>query len=186
MPILFGSGRQDDEPLVISAGMAVTAAAPDAKLQWVEHSGQAIGAGRQDLKDLEFQMETHGLQLLVTSGAQSATGEVLDAKKETSTLAMTADALKDALEQALIWMAEYGGEDVTVEVNVNKEFGTAILTAQDVTALLSAVNTGNLSKATFLREMSRRGFIRDDLNPDEELDAIEGEGPDLGGNNDGE
>lgn len=182
VPILFGSGRQDDEPLVISAGMAVTAAAPDAKLQWVEHSGQAIGAGRQDLKDLEFQMETHGLQLLVTSGAQSATGEVLDAKKETSTLAMTADALKDALEQALIWMAEYGGEDAAVEVNVNKEFGTAMLTAQDVTALLSAVNTGNLSKATFLREMSRRGFIRDDLNPDEELDAIETEAPTLTGN----
>lgn len=181
VPILFGSGREDDEKLVISAGMAVTARDAQADLKWVEHSGQAIGAGRQDLKDLEFQMETHGLQLLVTSGAQSATGEVLDAKKETSTLAMTADALKDALEQALIWMADYGGEDATFEVNVNKDFGVSMLTAQDVTAMLAAVNTGNLSKATFLREMARRGFIRDDLNPEEEIDAIETEAPDLGG-----
>lgn len=179
VPILFGSGRSEEEPIVIAAGMAVTATDPQADLKWVEHSGQAIGAGRQDLKDLEFQMETHGLQLLVTSGAQSATGEVLDAKKETSTLAMTADALKDALEQALIWMAEYGGEDVTVEVNVNKEFGASLLTAQDVTALLSAVNTGNLSKVTFLRELARRGFIRDDLQPDDEIEAIETESPDL-------
>jgi len=186
VPILFGSGREDDEPITIAAGMAVTSRDVQADLKWVEHSGQAIGAGRQDLKDLEFQMEAHGLQLLVTSGAQSATGEVLDAKKETSTLAMTADALKDALEQALIWMMEYGGETGTVEVNVNKDFGTTLMSAQEVTALLAAVNTGNLSKATFLRELARRGSIRDDLNPDDEIEAIEGEGPDLGGDNVGE
>lgn len=179
VPILFGSGRDDKEPIKISAGTMTTATDTQADLKWVEHSGQAIGAGRQDLKDLEFQMEAHGLQLLVASNAQSATGEVLDAKKETSTLAMTADALKDALEQALIWMADYGGEDATVEVNVNKEFGVSMLTAQDVTALLAAVNTGNLSTATFLRELSRRGFIRDDLKPEEEADQIEDEGGDL-------
>lgn len=182
VPILFAAGRNEDEgPLVISASTATTASDPSAKLEWVEHSGQAISAGRQDLKDLEFQMETHGLQLLVARpGGQSATGEALDAQKETSTLSMTADELQDALEQAVIWMAQYGGVEVAEgSVAVNKEFGVSMMGAQELTAMLSAVNTGNLSKETFLRELKRRGMIRSDIDIDEELDRIEEDDNDL-------
>ena len=183
VPILHATGRDEEEgAIVISTGQAVTSRDPSAKLEWVEHSGQAIGAGRQDLKDLEFQMETFGLQLLVAKvGGQSATGEALDAAKETTTLSMTADALKDALEQAFLWAGEYAGTPAKVEVVVNKEFGVGSLTAQDVTALASMVNTGLMSRETFLRELARRGFIRDDIDPDEEAELIEAEGGDLMG-----
>lgn len=182
VPILFASGRSEDEAkLVISAGMATTASDPAAKLTWVEHSGAAIGAGRQDLKDLEFQMETFGLQLLVAkSGAQSATGEALDAAKETSTLSMTADCLQDALEQALIWMGKFGNVDIGEgSVAVNKEFGVNMMTAQDLTAMLAAVNTGNMSRQTFLGELARRGMVRPDLDVEDEIDLISEDGPDL-------
>jgi hypothetical protein len=174
VPVLFAAGRsQEDGALTFSASTAVISSDPAATLQWVEHSGQAIGAGRQDLKDLEFQMETHGLQLLVAKpGAQSATGEALDAAKETSTLAMTADELKNTLEVALGWMAEYGGVSTAVEVNVNKEFGVNMMSAQDMTAMLSAVNTANLSRETFIAELARRGVIPPDTDVDEEIDRI--------------
>ena len=187
VPILFGSGRSDEEPMQISAGMAVTALDPQADLKWVEHSGQAIGAGRQDLKDLEFQMETHGLQLLVSRpGAQSATGEALDAAKETSTLSMTADQLQDAAERALQWMGLYGAVEVGEgAVVVNKDFGVNMMGAQEMTAMLSAVNTGNMSRATFLGEMKRRGMIRADLDVAEEMERIEDESGDLMGVGDG-
>ncbi|WP_372922878.1 DUF4055 domain-containing protein [Roseovarius sp.] len=191
VPILHASGRNEDEPkLAISAGTAVTSSDPQAKLQWVEHSGAAIGAGRQDLKDLEFQMETFGLQLLVArEGAQSATGEALDAKKETSTLAMTADQLQDALEMALMWMAEYGGlGEPSISVTVNKDFGVSMMTAQELGVMLQAVNSGNLSRETFLGEMARRGMVRADLDIDAERDrlsdappSLTGEGLTLGG-----
>lgn len=178
VPILFAAGRRDDESaIVIGAGSAVTSDDPAAKLSWVEHSGAAIEAGRQDLKDLESQMEAHGLQLLATASAQSATGEALDSAKETSQLAMTADALKDCLEQALIWMGEYGGlGDTATEVKVNKEFGAGMMTAQEMTVLLSAVNTGNLSRETFLGEMSRRKMIAPDTNAADEAERIDAEG----------
>lgn len=125
VPILFATGFPDDAPpLVIGSKAAITAMDPSAQLRWVEHSGAAIGAGRQDLKDLEFQMEAFGLQLLTPRPeAQSATGEAIDAGKETSTLSMTADALQDALEQAMIWVAAYGGEPASPSVVVNKDFG---------------------------------------------------------------
>ena len=181
VPILFGKGFGEGEDLTIGSSKAVMAQDPEAELEWVEHTGAAIGAGRQDLKDLEFQMETHGLQLLVQKGNQSATGEAIDAKKETSQLAMMADALKDCLEQAFAFMADLGGiQSDSIEVNVNKEFGVSMLTAQELTAMLGAVNTGNLSRETFLSELKRRGFVRDDLDVDAEIEAIEADGGDLG------
>lgn len=173
VPILFGAGLGDAE-ITIGANTAVTAESPESKLMWVEHSGAAIGAGRQDLKDLEFQMETFGLQLLTARpGAQSATGEMLDANKETSILAMVADSLQDALEQALMMMAKMGGLDAQPTATVNKDFGVTMMTAQDITALLSAVTTGNLSRQTFIEELARRGVIRSDVMPDEEYDRID-------------
>jgi pimeloyl-ACP methyl ester carboxylesterase len=179
VPILFAAGRQeDDSPIEISASKAVVSSDPSARLEWVEHSGAAIGAGRQDLKDLEFQMEAHGLQLLVARpGGQSATGEVLDAEKETSTLAMTADQLKDCLEMALIWMARYGGlGDVSPEVIVNKDFGVRRLNVNEANALLSAVNTGNLSRETYIRALVESRMIPEDVTPEDEAERIADEG----------
>ena len=175
--VFHRAGADDDERLVIAPGMSINSTDPSAKAEWVEHSGQAIGAGRQDLKDLEFQMETHGLQLLVAKpGGQSATGEVMDAAKETSTLSMTADQLQDTLERALGWMSVYGGLSGEISVSVNKDYGVNMLGAQEVTAMLTAVNTGNMSRETFLREMVRRGMIASDTNVDDEVERIETEG----------
>lgn len=186
VPILHASGREDDETLKISAGTAVQSRDAMAKLEWVEHKGQAIGAGRTDIKDLEFQMETLGLQLLVAS-QETATGAALDAKKETSGLAMMADNLKDALEQALAWMADYGGlGEQSITVEVNKEFGLAPMTYQEMQAMQTDVSLGYLSKETYFEERKRRGVLRPDLDTQEELDRIESEGPDLGLTNGGE
>ena len=181
VPILFGAGVARDSIGTIGASTAVIADDPNASLSWVEHSGKAIEAGRQDLKDLEFQMETFGLQLLTARpSAQSATGEMLDANKETSILAMTADQLQDAIEQALVWMAEYGGlGDSGGDAVVNKDFGVTMMSAQEIAVLLNAVNTGNISRKTFLEELARRGAIRADIDVEAEFDRLDEE--DVGG-----
>lgn len=181
IPILFAAGFLDEESLVIASSKAVKVVNDQAKLEWVEHSGKALDAGRQDLKDLEFQMETFGLQLLVArDGAQSATGEALDAAKETSQLAMIADSLQDALEQAVQWMYQLAGlPSDNVSVRVSKDFGVSMMTAQELTVLLTAVNTGNMSRTTLLQELARRGMVRADLDVDAELEAIQAEGGSL-------
>jgi hypothetical protein len=181
VPILFASGRGDDEPLIVSASQAVTSRDVDAKLGWVEHSGKAIGAGRQDLMDLQDQMQALGLQLLVASH-ETATGAVLDSAKETSTLSMMADNLKDALEQALQWMEFYDGrsnESVTVEVN--KDFGIVPLTAQEVQVMQQDVALGLLSKEAYYAERKRRGFLSPDLDTQADMDIIASAPPDLQG-----
>lgn len=184
VPILHATGRDpDDGPLIVAAGSATVSRDTDARLEWVEHQGHAISAGRQDLKDLEFQMETFGLQLLVQHHQQSATGEVLDAKKETSQLAMFADSLKDGLERAFQFMGMYDGGDASIEVEVNDDFGATMMSAQEATVLLGAVNAGHLSRDTFLGELARRGMLAADLDVDEEAERLASAGPaDLTGN----
>lgn len=184
VPILHASGRNEDEgDLKFSAGTAIVSGDPQAKLQWVEHSGAAIGAGRQDLKDLEFQMETFGLQLLAARpGGQSATGEALDAKKETSTLSMSADALQDALELALGWMLEYSGDAGDVSVTVNKDFGVSMIGAQELAVLQRDVQMGFMSLEEYIEEKKRRGLTRSDLDVEAELERIGNAAPGLTGN----
>jgi hypothetical protein len=181
VPILFASGRGDDEPLVISASQAVTSLDPAGTLQWVEHSGAAINAGRQDLQDLAQQMQALGMQLLVSSH-ETATGAMLDSTKETSTLSMMADNLKDSLEQALKYMAFYAGEpEQNITVDVNKDFGIIPLTAQEVQVMQNDVQLGLLSKTAYYAERKRRGFLRPDLDPEADMDRIEQEAPELTG-----
>lgn len=181
VPILFGAGFAEESGIVVSAKAAMTTPDAQASLGWVEHSGAAIGSGRQDLKDLEFQMQTHGMQLLVDRSDGGATGAVLDAQKETSVLAMTADALKDCLEQGFVFAAEFGGVQFDPDVAVNKDFGTIPMDAQRFTALLTAVNTGQISRRTFLMEAQRHGWLDEAVNIEDELEAIDEETvPDVG------
>jgi hypothetical protein len=181
VPILHASGRGDDGPLTISANTAVTSTDPLARLEWVEHSGTAIGAGRTDLQDLQYQMQALGLQLLVASH-ETATGAVLDSTKETSTLSMMADNLKDALEQALEWMAFYAGDpEQNITVDVNKDFGIVPLTAQEVQVMQADVNLGLLSKEAYYAERKRRGFLNPDLDTQADMDAVASAPPDLTG-----
>lgn len=180
VPILFAAGVAEEESIVVSSSTAVTARNDKAKLQWVEHNGAAIEAGRTDLKDIEFQMQVLGLQLLV-AGTETATGASLDAAKETAPLAMMADNLKDSLEQALRWFTMYQGGEKEVTVKVNKDFGVSTLTAQELTVMLTAVNTGNMPRRVFVEEMKRRGFIAEDTDTEAYLDGVEEQVPDLQG-----
>lgn len=178
VPMLHATGRDhDDGDVVISSAVVNVSRATDARLEWVPYDTGPLQMGRQDLKDLEFQMETFGLQLLVQQHQQSATGEVLDAKKETSQLSMFADALKDGLERAFQFMSLYDGGDASIEVEVNDDFGASMMTAQEATVLLGAVNAGHLSRDTFLGELARRGMLAADLDVDEEAERLASAGP---------
>ena len=107
VPILFAKGWADSkDPVEIGASRLLMQTNDNADLKYVEHSGAAIGSGRDDIKDLEQQMQVLGLELMIpTKGSQSATGATIDQAKMTAPLAMMAKALEDAMENALQFMA---------------------------------------------------------------------------------
>lgn len=184
VPILFGSGIPDAQgPLEIGAARMVRVTDANAKLAYVEHTGGAIGSGRDDLKDLELQMQTLGLELLIPKpGGQSATGAAIDQARMNAPLAMMAMALKDALENAFVFMAMFAGlGNEAGSLTVNTDFAVGIGADADASLLLQAVTAGALSRATFLAEMKRRGVLSDDVDPEAEVIAAMNEGnePDL-------
>jgi hypothetical protein len=182
IPVMLLTGFDDETEMVLSSSMAMTSRNAEADAKWVATDTAAVTTAQALLKDLEDQMEELGLQLTTRRVVnESATGAALAAAKETSTLAMMADSLKDALEQAMTWVAFYGGlGEPSINVEVNKEFSVDVLDAQDVMALLASVTSGNLSQTTFINELARRNFINPDIIAEDEIDAIDFEEPDLG------
>lgn len=182
VPILFGAGMEAETILEIGASSMVRNSSPDAKLSYVEHSGAAIGAGDRDLKNIEFQMQVAGLQLLVPNPGQTATGEIRDDVKENSSLAMMAAGLKDALEQAFGYMAEFMGldEDAGGSLIVNTDYGISGRSA-DIQYLTQAVIAGKLDDQTYLEELKRRGAIGDSADVEVILSRVESAAPELNG-----
>lgn len=167
VPILFMAGFNEDDNIEVGASSAVRSSNADSKMEYVEHSGQAIDSGDKDLKNLEFQMQTQGLQLLVPQpGGKTATGEVHDDIKENSQLAMMAGALGDAIEQSFGFMALYmklpeikGGSVV-----VNTDFGISASAALDIPNIIAAKNAGIYDLQTTIDEFKRRGFTSEDVD----------------------
>ena len=172
VPILFASGVAEDQALTVGAGSFIRASDPNSKMSFVEHSGAAIGAGHDDLKELEFQMQAMGLQLLQAEPKQTATGEVRDDVKENSRLGRMADALKDGLENALVFMGLLGSQPVNPSVMVNKDFGITARGAVDIQQLIAAYQAGILSWETVLDEFVRRGFVSDMIIPEDESQRL--------------
>lgn len=183
VPILFGAGFGQEDVLMVGAGSMIRNSDPNAKLTYVEHTGAAITSGRDDLKDIEFQMQVMGLQLLVPDPGQSATGEIRDDAKENSPLAMMARALGDAIEGALAIMGEFAGlgKDKGGSVTVNTDFGIQAAAATDVPQIAALRTARVISLETAWAELQRRGFLSDDFDPETESALIDAEAPELDG-----
>lgn len=176
VPLLYWAGAPvTEEPTVIGPGRVIASNDPNSKLFYVEHSGAAIGAGDQDLKNLEAQMQALGLDLLIAKTvAQSATGAVIDAGRVTASLAMMADALEDGIENALQAMADYAGLGVGGSVEVNKDYTAGL--ANDAGTIIQARQAGIISNATTIRELQRRRTLSDGIDADEETTKALDEG----------
>lgn len=174
VPILVASGFNAEDKLVIGANEMVQSSDPNAKIAYVEHSGSALGFAQQRLDNLQLQMQTMGLQLLIDqAGGQTATGETRDNIKENSPLAMMADALQDALTQAAIAMAKLGSkrEPKAGDFKVNKDFG--ISNAGDLQFIVQTWLGGKLDDETALEELKRRNVLSEHADIESILARIE-------------
>lgn len=158
----------------------VTTKAPtEADVKVVEHTGAAIASGERDLDGLEKRMAQCGYELLIARpGSPTATGAAIDSAKAMTPLQMMAAALKDALELAFELMNRFRGQPAGTagSITVNTDYGLSLLGGADLTFLLNAVNTGQISRETFLRECMRRDVLAE-LDVDEEIGRIEAEMP---------
>lgn len=184
VPILFGAGFDGTNgTVVVSASTMVTNNNPDAKLTFVEHTGAAIEAGANDLKELESQMQQCANEPLVPkTGAATATAKAIDTAQAAAVLETMGEDLSDCLEQAikftLAWMStpEKDCGSVEFECDMSSQFGQQA----DLDALDKARARKDISRITYNSELQRRGVLSEEFDSDKDLQQLEDEGPALG------
>ena len=188
VPILVRTGMQDSiaadgtpqrQELVIGAGVAVDLPV-NASLEYCEHTGNAIGAGKTSLDDLKDEMRQAGAEMLVVKPGNTtrieAAGENI---KGMCALQRVTLGLQDALNTALQYMADWVKLPSGGHVTIFNDFGALTLDAA-VTDLISLQQGSIISKETTFKEAQRRGTISADVDFKDEQARIEIEGPPLG------
>jgi len=138
---------------------------PNGRFYYVEHTGRAISALREDLKDVEQMMASYGAEFLRRKpGAQTATERALDSSESMSDLKDATLRFEDVINNALaitaMWMKlESGG---TVEINT--DFDNSNVDEATLRSLLESRANGDLSREDFLAELQRYGILSDDFD----------------------
>lgn len=172
-PILACSGAaaEDSDPIVVGPNKVLYNPDPQGKFYYVEHTGAAIEAGRNDLQDLDQACSAYGAEFLREKpGDQTATGRALDSAEASTDLSSIAGTFEDAVAQALSITAEWmklGSDGGTV--TVLKEYDLEQQQEAGMTALQAARTARDISRKTFLEALKLRGYLPEDFDP--ELDA---------------
>ena len=163
VPILFGRNLSDDgSDIEIGPNRLILGNGDDADLKFVEHSGAAIAAGRQDLLDLEDRMAVLGLDLLRRRpGRDTATARALDADRADCALAAVVRRLEAFLEQCLGAMATWLDlpPEAAGKLSIYQDFSLSSGTGDELEILLQARLAGDLARSDFLAELQRRGVL---------------------------
>lgn len=113
-PMLAMTGIADppegQQPIVVGPKKTLTSDNDSARFYYVEHGGQALAAGREDLKDLEARMANFGAEFLKKRpGRESASARILDSAEATSPIEDMALRFNDALDAAMYFTAKWLG-----------------------------------------------------------------------------
>lgn len=176
MLAVAGAVEQPGSEMAIGPKQLLGTKDPNGKFYYVEHSGDSIGAGRQDLMDLEDEMAHYGAQFLKKkSGNQTATARALDSAEATSPLqdytVRFMDAIANALDITAMWIKEEEGGSVTIST----DFGPEIVENADLEALTDARKRRDISREGWIEEMQRRGAISDEFDALKDLQRIRDE-----------
>jgi hypothetical protein len=162
VPILFGRDlRVGEGGLEIGPNRMVLGEGVGADLRFVEHSGAAINAGRQDLIDLEERMARMGAELLAPRhGQMTATERSLEADRHDSALQAMVRDLEGGLVQMLGLLADWAGLPRSgIAVDVFDDFGEGADARTDLPTLLALDQRGAIDRGTLTAELRRRGVL---------------------------
>lgn len=170
VPILLLTGFSPKDKIAIGPFRALRTQDTNAGARFVEHSGAAIGAGKDDIDGIENRMRIMGLEMLVENGQRvTATQRVLDQGERESELGAYVRELGDGLENAFRLAATWlGTPDEAGSLSVHRDFGISMRDAQEAGTLLKMRLAGEITQATFLRELQKRGLVGDEVDVAEE------------------
>lgn len=162
--ILFGRLLQDDngKPIEVGVDRIINGGNEHSDLKFVEHTGKAVEAGREDLKSLEQRARGEGKKLQTSN--VTATASALDEMRESRSARAMAGNLQDALEGGFGFAAQLAGLSQGGSLAVHQEFGLNLVQRDHLDAIAKAYERGDLAPADYFEELKRRGILPDDFD----------------------
>lgn len=177
VPILARIGIQDSEDVVVSAGSTMDLPlGADAK--FVEHSGAAIGAGRQDLEDLKAEMRVMAGKILDAGVQKTAYQAGVESTQAMSRVQAWALGLQSALNRAWGLCGKWIGQELGT-LSVNTDVDLTKPDAQTLVELRNAVLAGLLTRRTYLQILKEAEVLPSGVTVEDEEDRLGEETPDL-------
>lgn len=159
VPLLLRIGA-NDESKDIEVGSSVIDIEDGGDLRYVEHSGAAISAGRESLKDLIEEMMLVGAKLVqVNSAAKTATQAGEEASDNKSALAAMAENLRDSIDATLQFVADWLHLPDGGNVNLNSDLDSDSAPLETMNVINNMVAAGTVSPQTAFEEAKRRGIL---------------------------
>lgn len=166
VPFLFGSGFDDGEMEGVEIGpnRLITNSDTGARLQYVEHSGSAIGKAMEAISKLEERMAAVGADLIIRKSVdrQTATSRKIDQSETVSLLQMMVNNLELALHKGIRIAADW----LDIELgNLIVDIGESIDVAESPNGidimLNMLVDHSGLNVEDVQAELLRRGVLAD-------------------------
>jgi hypothetical protein len=180
-PWVSGQSSKTNKPLRIGSGTAWILD-KDGQAGMLEFTGKGLEAIRKDLQDMQRVMATLGARLLEEAPryAETATAVSMRHSGDYATLR----TLGQIVEQQISWVMKVHHwwidtfelvEESEVGVELNKIFYDQTITADELRAMLLALQSNSISYKTFYSRLSNAGWMREGIDDDEELKDIEGQ-----------
>jgi hypothetical protein len=146
----------------------------------LEFSGSGLGAIMSAMDEKKKQMAVLGARMLedVPSVNETASAVKMRHSGEHASLRTVTQSIELGLTmilQIVVWWKGTDAKpvDVKVDVELNKEYNTIKLSAQEMTAALQALQADEISFETWYNILVTGGWAREGVTPENELKSIE-------------
>jgi hypothetical protein len=171
--------ENEGDKLYVGAAHFLVLPDPQAKASFLEYTGQGLSAIVEELERTEQQMAILGARLLTAEKKATETSQTAQIHRagESSVLSSIASTISRALTQALTLFSKWAGSDNECTVELNQEFLPPEMTPQELSALVSAWQTGAISMQVLFSCLQKAELIASDLTLEEMQGQIGSEGP---------
>ena len=170
--LIAGVMLGDNEKIHVGSSIAITSPDAQAHGEYIEVNGN-FGALENNLERKQKQMAVLASRVLE---AQVNTAQAADTIKqrsngENSVLAAMANLISAQLSKMLSFMALWNGTPQLVSIKLSTDFAPEALTAQKLTALVSAYQSGAISEQVLFDNLKAGEIISEATTFDEEQQA---------------
>ncbi|MDM0041869.1 DUF4055 domain-containing protein [Variovorax sp. J22R193] len=180
-PFIAGVQLESGEKVKIGSSQAIVSPDPSATASYLEFTGQGLGSLERLMDRKEGQMAALGARMLAPekAGVEAANTLSMRHNGEDSVLAGIAKLVGYGIQEMMIFVADWAGIPGEVTYKLNTDYLPAGMSAQDLTALMSAWQQGGISRQTLFENLQRSEIVAADVTLEQEQARIDSEGPTL-------